>query len=69
MAITEFLFPAFKNDKATIETVTRIAPMFRKRLTSPNPGFLSGFRGFIATENGRDVRGDFREIVIFGKSA
>lgn len=69
MAITEFLFPALKNDKASIETVTRIAPMFRKRLTNPNPGFLSGFRGFVATENGKDVRGDFQEVIIFGKSA
>jgi len=69
MAITEFLFPALKNDEASIEALTRIAPMFRKKLTHPNPGFLSGFRGFIATENGKDVRGDFREIVIFGKSA
>lgn len=69
MAITEFLFPALKNDKASIEAITRITPIFRKKLTHPNPGFLSGFRGFIVTENGRNVREDFREIIIFGKSA
>lgn len=68
MPITEFLFPALKNDKASIEAIARIAPIFRKKLTYPNPGFLSGFRGFIVTENEKDVRDDFREIVIFGKS-
>ncbi|KAJ5119058.1 hypothetical protein N7448_010766 [Penicillium atrosanguineum] len=65
MAITEFLFPALKNDKASVEMITRIAPIFRKKLTHPNPGFLQGFRGFVVTENGKDVREDFREIVIF----
>ncbi|CAL5865834.1 uncharacterized protein PFLUO_LOCUS40 [Penicillium psychrofluorescens] len=65
MPITEFLFPALKNDKASIEAIARIAPIFRKKLTYPNPGFLSGFRGFIVTENEKDVRDDFREIVIF----
>ncbi|KAJ6112103.1 hypothetical protein N7523_008164 [Penicillium sp. IBT 18751x] len=65
MAITEFLFPALKNDKASIEIITRIAPTFRRKLTHPNPGLLSGFRGFIVTENGKDVKADFREIVIF----
>lgn len=68
MAITEFLFPALKNDKASIEIITRIAPIFRKKLTHPNPGLLNGFRGFVVTENGKDVREDFREIVIFGES-
>jgi hypothetical protein len=69
MAITEFLFPALKNDKASIEAITRIAPIFRRKLTHPNPGFLSGFHGSVVSENGKDVREAFREIIIFGKYA
>lgn len=69
MAITELLFPALKNDKASITAIKQIAPMFRKKLTHPNPGFLNAFRGFVVNENGKDVTEDFREIVIFGRSA
>lgn len=62
MAITEFLFPALKT---SIEAITRIAPIFRRNLTHPNPGWLSGFHGFVVSENGKDVREAFREIIIF----
>jgi hypothetical protein len=69
MAITEFLFLALKDDKASIEAITRIAPIFRSNLTHPNPALLRGFQGFVVSENGKDVREAFREIIIFGKSA
>lgn len=67
MAITELIFPQVKTDKASIDEIEREWPSFEKMLTNPNPGLLSAFRGWVSTENEQDVRGEFKEILIFGK--
>lgn len=68
MAITELVFPKVKTDQASLEEIERGWPEFSKILTTPNPGALCAFRGWILTEDGRDVREEHREFLLFGKS-
>lgn len=68
MAITELVFPVVKTDKASIEELERDFPIFAKKLTDPNPGFLNAFRGWVLSEDDRNVRDEYREILILGES-
>lgn len=68
MAVTELIFPKIKPNPASIEELERDWPIISKKLTNPNPGLLCAFRGWILTENGRNVREENREVLLFGKS-
>ena len=68
MAVTELIFPKVKPDPASIEEIERDWPIISKKLTTPNPGLLSAFRGWVLTENGRNVREENGEFLLFGKS-
>lgn len=67
MAITELIFPKVKPDKASLDELERDWPTISKRLTHPNPGLLSAYRGWVLTENGRNVREEHREFLLFGE--
>jgi hypothetical protein len=68
MAVIELIFPKFKPDQGIIDEMERDWPIIFKKLTNPNPGILSTFRGWILTENGRNVREENRAFLLFGKS-
>ncbi|CEJ60716.1 hypothetical protein PMG11_09279 [Penicillium brasilianum] len=65
MAITELIFPKVKPDQASLDELERDWPTISKRLTHPNPGLLSAYRGWVLTENGRNVREEHREFLLF----
>ncbi|KAJ5923559.1 hypothetical protein N7454_008804 [Penicillium verhagenii] len=65
MAITELIFPSLIPTKEVIEEVERDWPIIKKSLIEPNPGLLSAFRGWVLSEDGKDVRDQYREVVIF----
>jgi hypothetical protein len=67
MAITELIFPQIKTDQASIDEIERDWPEISKRLTHPNPGVLCAYRGWVLTENGRNVREENREVLLFGE--
>ena len=67
MAITEFVFPKIKTDQASLDEIEREWPIVSKKLTTPNPGALCAFRGWVLTENGHDVREAHREFLLFGE--
>lgn len=69
MAITELVFPVLKRDTATIEDFTRNKHEYALKLTSPNPGLLSAFRGWVVYEDEKDVRDECREFLILGESS
>ncbi|KAI0869127.1 hypothetical protein GGS24DRAFT_174237 [Hypoxylon argillaceum] len=63
MAVFEIVLPKLKKDVALIaEVEANILPAFRVKLQEA--GVLNGLRGFLVTEDGRDVRQDFREILL-----
>lgn len=65
MAVFEIVLPKLKKDAALIaEVEANILPAFRVKLQEA--GVLNGLRGFLVTEDGRDVRQDFREILLLG---
>ncbi|KAJ5538649.1 hypothetical protein N7494_008128 [Penicillium frequentans] len=64
MAFTELVFPCVKPDPATLEALERDWPKLSKGLTDPNPGLLSAFRGWVLTEDGLDVREDYKEFLL-----
>ncbi|KAJ5909553.1 hypothetical protein N7504_004196 [Penicillium tannophilum] len=64
MAFTELVFPCVKPDPATIEALERDWPKLSKGLTDPNPGLLCAFRGWVLTEDGLDVRKDYKEFLL-----
>lgn len=68
MAVIELIFPKFKPDQASIDELERDWPIISPKLTNPNPGLLRAFRGWILTENGRNVREENRAFLLFGKS-
>ncbi|KAB8261707.1 hypothetical protein BDV32DRAFT_121292 [Aspergillus pseudonomiae] len=65
MAITELIFPAIKTDPDSLREIEQDWPIISKRLTHPNPGLLNAYRGFLLTENGKDVRNAHREFLLF----
>ncbi|KAJ5896427.1 uncharacterized protein N7473_005826 [Penicillium subrubescens] len=65
MAITELIFPKIKNDQASIDEIERDWPEISRRLTHPNPGVLCAYRGWVLTENGRNVGEEHREFLLF----
>lgn len=67
MAITELIFPKIKTDQASIDEIERDWPKISKKLTHPNPGVLCAYRGWVLTENGRNVREENREFLLFGE--
>lgn len=67
MAITELIFPSVKTDQGTLEELERDWPKLSKGLTDPNPGLLHASRGWVFTENGKDVRDAFKEFLLFGE--
>lgn len=68
MAVTELIFPKIKTDPASVDQVEREWPIASKTLINPNPGLLCAFRGWVLTENGRNVRGENREFLLLGES-
>ena len=67
MAIIELIFPRVKPDHATLETLEKDWPTLSKGLTHPNPGLLHTFRGWVLTEDGKDVREEYHEFLLFGE--
>ena len=67
MTITELIFPRVKPNQESVDEIERNWPTFAKALVDPNPGLYNAFRGWILSENERDVRNEFREILIFGE--
>ncbi|EPS28958.1 hypothetical protein PDE_03904 [Penicillium oxalicum 114-2] len=65
MAAVELIFPDLKPDQASLNELEQDWPMFMKKLTSPNPGVLCGFHGWVLTENGRNVRDENKKVVVF----
>ncbi|KAJ5146969.1 hypothetical protein N7526_000321 [Penicillium atrosanguineum] len=65
MAIIELIFPRVKTDPATLETLEKDWPTLSKGLTHPNPGLLHAFRGWVLTEDGKDVRERHHEFLLF----
>ncbi|OOQ90589.1 hypothetical protein PEBR_03767 [Penicillium brasilianum] len=65
MAVIELIFPKFKPDQGTIDEMERDWPIIFEKLTNPNPGVLCVFRGWILTENGRNVREENRGFLLF----
>ncbi|KAJ8107292.1 hypothetical protein ONZ43_g6779 [Nemania bipapillata] len=63
MAVLEIALPKLKKDAAKIaEAEETILPSFRVKLQEA--GVLNGLRGFFVTENGQDIRQDFREVLL-----
>lgn len=69
MAFTELVFPCVRPDPATLEALERDWPKLSKGLTDPNPGLLCAFRGWVLTEDGLDVREDYKEFLLLGEFA
>lgn len=67
MPFTELVFPMVKPDPAILEALERDWPVLSKGLTDPNPGLLCAFRGWVVTENGLDVRDEYKEFLLLGK--
>ena len=67
MAITELIFPTIKTDPKSVEEIERNWPAFSKLLLDPNPGLFHAFRGWVVSEEDKDVRKDFKEFLLFGK--
>ncbi|KAF3388650.1 hypothetical protein F1880_003406 [Penicillium rolfsii] len=65
MAVTELIFPKIKTDQASVDEIEQDWPEISKRLTHPNPGLLCAYRGWVLTENGRNVREENREFLLF----
>ncbi|KAJ5646532.1 hypothetical protein N7490_002904 [Penicillium lividum] len=65
MAITELIFPQVKPTKEVLDEIEQNWPIISKSLIEPNPGLLSAFRGWVLSEDGKDVRDQHREIIIF----
>ncbi|KAJ5267565.1 hypothetical protein N7478_010373 [Penicillium angulare] len=65
MAITELIFPTIKPIKEVVDEVEENWPTMSKALIHPNPGLLSAFRGWVVSENDKDVRDQYREVLIF----
>ncbi|KAJ5093201.1 hypothetical protein N7456_009062 [Penicillium angulare] len=65
MAITELIFPTIKPIKEVVDEVEENWPILSKALVHPNPGLLSAFRGWVISENDKDVREQCREVLIF----
>ncbi|TRX94087.1 hypothetical protein FHL15_005165 [Xylaria flabelliformis] len=62
MTILEIALPKLKSDPALIEEMKALAPPFVANLQKA--GVMNGLRGFFGTENGRDIRNEFREILL-----
>ncbi|TGJ80307.1 hypothetical protein E0Z10_g8455 [Xylaria hypoxylon] len=63
MAIIEIALPKLKRDAELIKQAeAKIVPLITAKLS--DAGVKAGLRGFFVTENGRDVRDEFREILI-----
>jgi hypothetical protein len=65
MAIIEIVLPQLKKDGALIKELEKtVVPVLRRKLQEA--GALKAMRGWFATEDGRDVRDQFREILVVG---
>jgi len=65
MPIFEIALPNLKRDAALIqEAEEKIVPAMRPLLH--NAGILNGLRGFFTSEDGRDIRDEFREALVLG---
>ncbi|KAI0856360.1 hypothetical protein F4860DRAFT_493182 [Xylaria cubensis] len=62
MTILEIALPKLKSDPALLEEMKALAPPFVANLQKA--GVMNGLRGFFGTENGRDIRNEFREILL-----
>jgi hypothetical protein len=65
MAVLEIVQPQLKKDAALIKGAEEeLVPVIQKKLH--DAGALKGLRGWFITEDGRDVRDEFREILVLG---
>ncbi|MCJ1443523.1 MAG: hypothetical protein MMC23_004021 [Stictis urceolatum] len=65
MTALQIAFPHVKKSQANVDDIERQwRPVFSILIT-PNPGLLRLFRGWIVSENGKDVKQDFKEIIFF----
>ncbi|KAI8627009.1 hypothetical protein F5Y19DRAFT_477901 [Xylariaceae sp. FL1651] len=63
MAVLEIVQPQLKRDAEVIKDIeANVVPIMQKLLT--DGGVLNGLRGWFVTEDGRDVRNEFREILV-----
>ncbi|KAJ5156814.1 hypothetical protein N7492_009617 [Penicillium capsulatum] len=65
MAITELIFPSIKTDPKSLEEIETNWPTFSSLLIDPNPGLLHAFRGWVVSEEDKDVTKDFKEFLLF----
>ncbi|KAI0452062.1 hypothetical protein F5B21DRAFT_356728 [Xylaria acuta] len=63
MTVLEIALPNVKRDPVLIEEALKtLAPLLGINLQAA--GALNGLRGFFSTENGRDIRNEYREILL-----
>lgn len=65
MAIMGVVFPALKPSPEDREAFKKVLPTLSK-IFEEHPDVLSGFYGWIVEEDGADVRGDWRFMVLLG---
>lgn len=66
MAFVEIVFPRLKKDATSIEeAISKVVPKLVVGLKQG--GALAGLRGFLDLDDGRDVTGEFREILLLGR--
>lgn len=66
MAVTELIFPKVKPVKEVVDYVEENWKTIGQVLVNPNPGLLSAFRGWVISEDDKDVRDQYKEVLIFG---
>ncbi|KAI0400072.1 hypothetical protein F4802DRAFT_602389 [Xylaria palmicola] len=63
MAVLEIALPTLKKDRELVEAgMKKLGPIIKAKLHEA--GVLNCLRGFFATEDGRDISGDFREVLL-----
>lgn len=65
MAVTELIFPALKPSPEDREAFKKVWPTLSKTFES-HPDVRNGFYGWVVEEDGKDVRGDSRFILLLG---
>lgn len=65
MAVTELVLPALKSSPEDLEAFKKAWPTLSNFFES-RPEVLNGFYGWVVEENGADVRGDWRFVLVLG---
>ena len=65
MAITELVFPAVKTSPEDVKTFKQTWPTLSKTFEE-HPDVPSGFYGWVVEENGTDVKGASKFVLVLG---